>query len=81
MICMYSIVKCPNFGCDESMDRAHYEEHRNSCQFKVNKCDKCETLIDENQPDHDCVKALKARFEQVERQLISISKKVEYNHC
>mmetsp|Transcript_15619 Transcript_15619/g.21109 ORF Transcript_15619/g.21109 Transcript_15619/m.21109 type:complete len:151 (-) Transcript_15619:264-716(-) len=61
------------------MDRAHYDEHKNACEHRVNKCEKCETMLKDDD-EHDCIKSFKERFELVEKRMIAMAQKVEFNH-
>lgn len=65
---------CTNFGCDVQMFQKDYAEHEKACEFRVNRCEKCEVVIEKGaEADHDCTKSMAAKFEYLESKLIAVS--------
>ena len=46
-MCEYVQVPCVHSGCGELVTRANLVEHlEKSCQFRMEKCDYCQTLVE-----------------------------------
>ena len=46
-MCVYVQVPCVHQGCGELVTRANLVEHlEKSCQFRMEKCDHCQTLVE-----------------------------------
>ena len=46
-MCVYVQVPCVHKGCGELVTRANLAEHlEKSCQFRMEKCDYCQTLVE-----------------------------------
>ena len=46
-MCEYVPVPCVHSGCGELVTRSSLVEHlENSCQFRMEKCNHCQTLIE-----------------------------------
>ena len=46
-MCEYVQVPCVHSGCGELVTRANLVEHlERSCQFRMEKCDYCQTLVE-----------------------------------
>ena len=46
-MCEYVQVPCVHSGCGELVTRSNLVEHlEKSCQFRMEKCDHCQTLVE-----------------------------------
>ena len=46
-LCVYTFKLCVHQGCGELVTRANLVEHlEKSCQFRMEKCDYCQTLVE-----------------------------------
>lgn len=66
--CQYVLMICQNFGCSERILRKDFEQHDNTCKFRVERCKKCRGVVSE---DHDCITVLCKRMEKLEATVIA----------
>jgi len=76
--CPFAQLRCSNYGCSEEFLRQDSVGHEKKCDFKVAKCEKCDTTLAKKEEAHDCIVSLKNRLERMELEMVSLSKKVEY---
>lgn len=76
--CEYEEVHCPNFGCEQHYLRKDNKAHQAECKHKVNKCEKCDVFLgNESEEEHDCIVALKKRFEALETLTLGFKNQVK----
>ncbi|GBN79593.1 E3 ubiquitin-protein ligase PDZRN3-B, partial [Araneus ventricosus] len=68
-VCVYEIVRCNNKPCKEMLMRKDLEDHElNKCLHRYIRCQNCCLKISSIGPaKHNCVKALKKRLRDMER--------------
>lgn len=66
--CKYTLMKCP-YGCQAVILEVDLEKHKSVCDFSTNLCNSCELeVMRKDQPSHDCVEALKAMMNNLEKE-------------
>ena len=74
--CDYATIKCTNFGCESEMFQKDYGRHKDTCEFRVIRCEKCD-VIKINDQEHDCIKSMAAKYEHLEERVIKTSQRLE----
>lgn len=58
------------------MFQKDFPEHEASCEFRVNRCDKCQ-VIRESGDEHDCVVSMSKKYEILEGKVSYLSRKLD----
>ena len=69
------MLRCNNYGCEAEMFQKDFDNHEQKCEFRIIRCDKCDTVNCEGKGDA-CIKSMASKFEHLEGKLIQVSQKL-----
>jgi len=51
------------------MPQKDYSQHEKVCEFRIIRCDQCEVVKSNTSADHNCIKSMAAKYENLSQKL------------
>lgn len=76
--CGFVEMICQNYGCDKKILRKDFAEHELTCDFRINRCEKCDAKMKKDGKnvdgsEHDCFLTLRKRTEHLEAMVLVLN--------